>query len=72
MTVQLNSGLVRAIIGKKKMTIPDLAEETGVSRQTIYNLLNGKPFDMDTLGKLATALETTPSRLIDPQEAEVL
>jgi 8-oxo-dGTP pyrophosphatase MutT (NUDIX family) len=29
----------------------ELAEETGVSRQTIYNLLNGKPFDMETVSR---------------------
>jgi len=71
MTVEINSGLVRSILGKKQMSIPDLAEQVGVSPQTIYNLLSGGGFRQDTLGKLAEVLETTPSRLIDPREAEV-
>ena len=71
MSVQINSGLVRALLGKKNMRIVDLAEQVGVSEQSIYNILNGGGWRADTLGKLAEALDVTPSRLIDPREAEV-
>lgn len=71
MTVKINSGLVRMILNEKNMSIPALAEQVGVSEQSIYNLLSGGGFRPDTLGKLATALEVTPSRLIDPEPAKV-
>ena len=71
MGVRINSGLVRAILAKNDMTIGELADTVGVSPQTIHNLLNGGAFKTDTLGKLADVLDVTPSRLIDPREAEV-
>jgi DNA-binding Xre family transcriptional regulator len=71
MTVKINSGLVRTILAKNDMTIGELAAAVGVSHQTIHNLLNGGAFKTDTLGRLAAALETTPSRLIDPRDVEI-
>lgn len=71
MTVRINSNFVRTRLTQRDMTIGELAEAVGVSTQTIHNLLNGDGFRTETLGRLAEVLETTPSRLIDPREAEV-
>lgn len=71
MSVRINSNFVRTRLAQRDMTIGELADLVGVSSQTIHNLLNGSAFKTETLGKLADALETTPSRLIDPREAEV-
>lgn len=67
MTVKINSALVRALLDKKDMTIATLAQQVGVSEQSIYNLLAGGGFRPATLGKLADALDTTPSDLISSQ-----
>lgn len=71
MAVRINRSFVKARLAQKDMTIGELADRVGVSTQTIHNLLNGAAFRTDTLGKLADALDATPSRLIDPREAEV-
>lgn len=71
MTVQVNSRYVKTLMSVKGMTITDLAEATGVSRQTIYNIMGGRAFANDTLGKMAEALGTTPSRLISTGEVAV-
>lgn len=71
MSVRINSNFVRTRLAQRDMTIGQLADAVGVSPQSIHNLLNGGGFRQDTLGKLADALDTTPSRLLDPREAEV-
>ncbi len=71
MTVQINSTLVRAKMGAKNMSVADLAAEMGVSRETIYNLLEGKPFATKTLAKMAEVLDVTPSNLISTSEVQV-
>ena len=71
MTVQINESVVRAKLGAKGMTISDLADQMGVSRETIYNLLEGKPFATKTLAKMSEVLDITPSRLISPEEARI-
>ena len=71
MTVKINARYVRTLLLAKGMTVTDLADATGVSRQTIYNIMGGKPFTNDTLGKMAEALGTTPSRLISTGEVAV-
>lgn len=71
MTVRINSNLVRTLLARNNMTIAELADRTGLSAQTIHNLLGGADFKGDTLGKIADGLGTTPSRLIDPREVEV-
>lgn len=71
MSVRINSNFVRTRLAQRDMTIGQLADAVGVSSQTIHNLLNGAAFKTETLGRLADALDTTPSRLIDPRAAEV-
>lgn len=71
MTVEINSKLVRLLLEEKDMSIQDLAAAVGVSEQSIYNLLSGGGFKPATLGRMAVALGTTPSRLIDPEPAKV-
>lgn len=71
MTARINSSYVRALLGKKEMSIPDLANQVGVSEQTIYNLLAGGGWRSETIGKLADVLETTPSDLISNRAVHV-
>ncbi|WP_288936052.1 helix-turn-helix domain-containing protein [uncultured Acidaminococcus sp.] len=50
----------------KKFNQNQLAKRSGVSRNTINGMLKGKKTtNIDTLGKIATALEISPLELID-------
>lgn len=65
MTVRINAKFVRQILATKDIDQRTLAERSGVSEPTITRLMQGRPFNSETLGKLADALECHPVDLID-------
>lgn len=64
MTVKINATALKVFLVQRGMEQKDLAEQSGVSEQTIVRLLKGKAFTSDTLGKLAEALNVNPVDLI--------
>jgi transcriptional regulator with XRE-family HTH domain len=48
----------------KGLSVPALAERAGVTKQTIYNLEDGKSARVETLVALAEVLEARPSELL--------
>ena len=56
---------------RRKMSIQDLADKSGVNRATISRIERGvnRPYGQ-TLGKLAEALDVDPAELIDVEENE--
>jgi DNA-binding Xre family transcriptional regulator len=71
MSVQLNRKFVKSLLGSREMTYGDLAEATGVSRQTVYKMMTGKPFELATLARMAAALHVTPSELISTADVSI-
>lgn len=64
MNVQVKK-LIQAM-ALKKLNQNQLAKRSGVSRNTINGMLKGKKTtNIDTLGKIATALEISPLELIE-------
>ena len=55
---------IKEIIKEKNMTINSLAEKMGINRVNLSNSINGNP-TLDTLQKIATALDVSVSSLMD-------
>jgi len=49
------------------MSISDLSEVSGVHRNTIHRIEQGKPAYTTTIRKLAKALEVEPGELVEPK-----
>ncbi len=71
MTIQINLKLLRTLLGSKDMSYVELADKSQLSRQTIYNIRRGRAFDIDTLGKIASALQVEPTLLISQGDVAV-
>jgi len=65
--VKINKRVVERLMFDKRMKQVDLIEKSGISKPTINRMMNGLPFDSETLGKLAKALDCSPIDLIDPE-----
>lgn len=65
--VKINKKVVERLMFDKRMKQVELIRRSGISKPTIIRMLNGSPFDSETLGKLAKALECSPVDLIDPE-----
>jgi transcriptional regulator with XRE-family HTH domain len=50
---------------KSELSVTDLHKRTGMSRQTIYRVLDGLPTGAETLRRFATELGATAGALID-------
>ena len=51
---------------RRVMSISDLSEVSGVHRNTIHRIEQGKPAYTTTIRKLAKALEVEPGDLVEP------
>ena len=63
--------VIKKLIDEKGWTLSKLASESGVSRRTIYNYINGlsRPYAIK-LYKIAKSLNTTVEYLIENMEEE--
>lgn len=58
--MQLSMGeKIKVLLGRRNMTLGDLAEKTGQSRQNLSNKLSRDNFSEKELREIATALECT-------------
>jgi len=55
------NNMVYGMMLAKGVSINDLAKRSGVSRQTIYKIIKGKPFKTDTLKSICNVLDLTIS-----------
>lgn len=65
--VKINKRVVERLMFDKRLNQKRLVEKSSISKPTLNRMMDGKPFDSDTLGKLACALECSPIDLIDPE-----
>ena len=71
MSIKINRKLVEVALAMKGMTARDLARASNIAEPTIYNVMAGKPFTSETLGKIASALDLDPGDLISTSEVEI-
>ena len=57
---------------RRVMSISDLSEVSGVHRNTIHRIEQGKPAYTTTIRKLARALDVDPAELVGPDRREGL
>ena len=64
--MRINVYAVLDAMAKKEVNQPALAKKSGVTRQAINNVLKGQKrgVRIDTIGKLAAALDVPPLELI--------
>jgi transcriptional regulator with XRE-family HTH domain len=55
---------------RRVMSISDLSEASGVHRNTIHRIEQGKPAFTSTIRKLAKALEVEPTDLVGLEQGE--
>jgi len=59
-TTEYVAGEVRAAMARKRVTVTDLAEATGVSRRHMTRLLNGQAtLDVEQLARISQALDVS-------------
>lgn len=58
---------LRELRRRRVMSISDLSEVSGVHRNTIHRIEQGKPAYTTTIRKLAKALEVEPAQLVEPE-----
>jgi transcriptional regulator with XRE-family HTH domain len=62
--VEVDVDKLRQFRQQRVMSISDLSKESGVHRNTIHRIEQGKPAYTSTIRKLAAALDVKPSELV--------
>jgi len=67
-TLRLDKRKIRIALINSDMTIPQIAQRMGVTRQTIYNALNGRNASLSTVSEIAAALGVDPISILKTEE----
>ena len=67
MNVRINSTIMRIEMARYRLTNNSLKELTGVSKNTISAIRNGKSCSYDTANKIAKALQIGVNELIESE-----
>ena len=66
MGVKLNRRRVKVLMALREIDDDrTLAQRAGLSKQTLYSAYNGNSFTMDTLAKIAKALDCHPTDILE-------
>ena len=63
--MQININKLLIIMGKQELTLQNLSELSGISRQSLSYIKSGKSCSPITAGKIANALEIPLEELIE-------
>lgn len=66
--LRLDKRKIRIALIDSDMTIPQIAQRMGVTRQTIYNALNGRNASLSTVSDIAAALGVDPISILKTEE----
>lgn len=58
---------IRGELGKRRISMVELANRTGIPRSTLANQINNGPLTVATLLRIATALAVEPAALLPYQ-----
>lgn len=63
--MQLSRVKINLVLARKQMTVTQLAEKCGISRNRVNVILNSRTVSPMTAGKLAAALEVDVTEIIE-------
>lgn len=63
--MKLNRDKVDLILARKKMSVAQLSEKYGCSRQSMYTTLNGRRMKPEVIGRIADALGVDVTEIIE-------
>lgn len=63
--MQLSRAKINLVLARKQMTVTQLAERCGISRNRVNVILNSRTVSPMTAGKLAKALEVDVTEIIE-------
>lgn len=66
--LRLDKRKIRIAMIDSDVTIPQIAQRMGVTRQTIYNALNGRNASLSTVSEIAAALGVDPISILKTEE----
>ena len=66
--LRLDKRKIRIAMIDSDVTIPQIAQRRGVTRQTIYNALNGRNASLSTVSEIAAALGVDPISILKTEE----
>ena len=66
--MRFNNRMFQAILKLRGETQEDVAEKTGLHKNTISRIANGKNFSVETVGRIAKAIEVSEFDLLIPEE----
>lgn len=66
--LRLDKRKIRIAMINADVTVPQIAQRMGVTRQTIYNALNGRNASLSTVSEIAAALGVDPISILKTEE----
>jgi len=62
--VRLDRRAIRSQMALNDVTVQQIAEQLGMTRQAVYNAMNGSNTTLDTVSKMAAALGVDPLSIL--------
>lgn len=63
-TLRLDKRKTQIAMINADVTVPQIADQMGVTRQTVYNIISGRNTTLDTVSKIAAALGVDPVSIL--------
>jgi len=62
--LRLDKRKIRIAMIDSDVTIPQIAQRMGVTRQTVYNIISGRNTTLDTVSEIAAAIGVDPLSIL--------
>lgn len=63
-TLRLDKRKTQIAMINADVTVPQIADQMGVTRQTVYNIISGRNTTLDTVSKIAAAIGVDPLSIL--------
>jgi len=63
-TLRLDKRKTQIAMINADVTVPQIADQMGVTRQTVYNIISGRNTTLDTVSEIAAAIGVDPLSIL--------
>lgn len=63
-TLRLDKRKTQIAMINADVTVPQIADQMGVTRQTVYNIISGRNTTLDTVSEIAAAIGVDPISIL--------